>query len=70
MKTQDLNKVKSSLSFIAGITSKRFEGNKNEMFTLPNGLIVNVYDSGTVTFQGNTEGEEQKKQIKQIEDLG
>ena len=64
MKTQDVNKLKNSLSLITGITSERIEGSKNTKITAPNGLIVNVYDTGTVTFQGNTTGEEQKKLMK------
>ncbi|OCL85172.1 hypothetical protein AAW30_00316 [Arcobacter porcinus] len=69
MKTQDVNKLKNSLSLITGITSIRIEGSKNTKFTAPNSLIINVFDTGTVTFQGNTTGEEQKKLMKNIEEL-
>ena len=39
---------------IPDIVQKRIEASKNTMYTTNTGLIINVFDTASVTFQGDT----------------
>ncbi|MEV9527795.1 hypothetical protein AB0W38_04250 [Aliarcobacter butzleri] len=66
MKTLNIPSLKNSLALIEGITSERLEGSKNTKYSVPCGLIINVFDTGTVTFQGTTTGEKATAMMAKI----
>ena len=45
---------KKSLELMSDIVQKRIEASKNTMYTTNTGLIINVFDTASVTFQGDT----------------
>ena len=45
---------KKSLELMSDIVQKRIEASKNTMYTSSTGLIINVFDTASVTFQGDT----------------
>lgn len=54
-KASNPESFKKSLELMSDIAKKRIEASKNTMYTSSTtGLIVNVFDTATVTFQGDT----------------
>ncbi len=54
-KASNPESFKKSLELMSDIVKKRIEASKNTMYTSSTtGLIVNVFDTATVTFQGDT----------------
>ncbi len=53
-KASNPDSFKKSLELIPDIVQKRIEASKNTMYTTNTGLIINVFDTASVTFQGDT----------------
>ena len=53
-KASNPDSFKKSLELFPDIVQKRIEASKNTMYTTNTGLIINVFDTASVTFQGDT----------------